>query len=195
MATLPTGQISISDINTEFGLGNNLGAYRGVTWYTDTGGSGTFTNTNLGMDQFWGKRATPPVSISLSGVNGGYFNYPILYDGFTVPYEQLHFYNDGTWASRGGVTGNWASPTTAGVGSNYWLRYTLTSTTGSGTNSGSSGWLALSSTRSLLAQKSDANVGIYNATYTIQIASDSGGSTIVATAYNVTLSAEVTSFE
>lgn len=61
--TLPSsGQISLADIDGEFGLGTNLGAYRGVTWYTDAGSTGTFTNTNLGMDQFWGKRATSPVS-------------------------------------------------------------------------------------------------------------------------------------
>lgn len=59
--TLPaSGALSMSAINTEFALGNNLGAYRGVTWYTDAGATGTFTSTNLGMDQFYSKRKTSP---------------------------------------------------------------------------------------------------------------------------------------
>lgn len=63
--TLPaSGPISLNDINTEFGLGTDLGSYRGVTWYTDSGTSGTFTNTNLGINQFYSKRATPPISIA-----------------------------------------------------------------------------------------------------------------------------------
>lgn len=59
--TLPTsGALSLNQINTEFGRGRNLGAYRGTTWYTDAGSSGTFTNTNLGFDQFYGKRVDAP---------------------------------------------------------------------------------------------------------------------------------------
>lgn len=59
--TLPSsGPLSLNDINGEFGLGTNLNAYRGVTWYTNAGSSGTFTSTNLGIDQFYSKRSTPP---------------------------------------------------------------------------------------------------------------------------------------
>ena len=72
--TLPSsGQISLLDIDGEFGIGTDLGSYRGVTWYTDAGGSGTFTNTNLGMDQFYSKRATPPTPpISIAYVYNTY---------------------------------------------------------------------------------------------------------------------------
>lgn len=63
--TLPaSGPLSLDDIDAEFGLGTNLNAYRGVTWYTDSGTSGTFTSTNLGIDQFYNKRATAPISIA-----------------------------------------------------------------------------------------------------------------------------------
>lgn len=59
--TLPSsGPLSMQAINTEFGRGTNLGSYRGTVWYTDAGASGTFTSTNLGFDQFYGKRLTAP---------------------------------------------------------------------------------------------------------------------------------------
>jgi hypothetical protein len=59
--TLPSsGALSLNQINNEFGLGRNLNAYRGVTWYTDAGASGTFTSSNLGFNQFYDKRPTAP---------------------------------------------------------------------------------------------------------------------------------------
>lgn len=61
MATLQSsGAISISQINAEFGLGNNLNAYRGVTWYEDSGLSGTFPTGSIPMSEFYRKRKTAP---------------------------------------------------------------------------------------------------------------------------------------
>lgn len=60
MTLPPSGPLTLQQINGEFGLGSNLGAYRGVTWYTDSGSSGTFSASNLGINQFYGKRATSP---------------------------------------------------------------------------------------------------------------------------------------
>lgn len=61
MATLQSsGAISINDINAEFALGNNLNAYRGVTWYTDSGSSGTFSSGAISMNEFYSKRKTAP---------------------------------------------------------------------------------------------------------------------------------------
>ena len=59
--TLPSsGALSMSAINAEFGRGNNLNAYRGTTWYTDAGGSGTFSSGAISFSEFYGKRATSP---------------------------------------------------------------------------------------------------------------------------------------
>lgn len=71
--TLPSsGPISLSDINTEFGLGNSLGSYIGQTWYTDGGGTGTF-GSPLSFSDFYGKRSTSPFSIDylVAGSGGG----------------------------------------------------------------------------------------------------------------------------
>lgn len=71
--TLPaSGALSISAINTEFGRGNNLNAYRGTTWYTDAGSSGTFSAGAISMNEFYGKRLTSPTfsfTISSNQVN------------------------------------------------------------------------------------------------------------------------------
>jgi len=62
-----SGPLSMSAINTEFGRGLNLNAYRGTSWFTAAGGSGTFTSTNLGFDQFYGKQlASPTFSFAIS---------------------------------------------------------------------------------------------------------------------------------
>jgi hypothetical protein len=59
--TLPSsGPLSLNQINNEFGRGRNLNAYRGTQWFTDGGSSGTFTSSNLGFDQFYGKRPDAP---------------------------------------------------------------------------------------------------------------------------------------
>jgi hypothetical protein len=67
MALPASGPLSIQQINAEFGRGNNLNSYRGTTWYTDAGGSGTFSTGALSMSDFYGKRATSPsFSFSIS---------------------------------------------------------------------------------------------------------------------------------
>lgn len=61
--TLPaSGPISMSQINTEFALGNNLGAHRGVRWYLANAGTGTFPSTNISFNDFYSKRKTSPVT-------------------------------------------------------------------------------------------------------------------------------------
>ena len=42
----------MDEINAEFGLGNNLGAYRGASYKKGTLAS-KFTNTNLSFNQFY----------------------------------------------------------------------------------------------------------------------------------------------
>lgn len=72
MTLQSSGTITIAQINSEFGRGNNLNAYRGTGWYTDAGGSGTFSTGAISLSDFYGKRLTSPTfsfSISSSQTN------------------------------------------------------------------------------------------------------------------------------
>lgn len=60
MTLQASGAISISQINSEFGRGNDLNSYRGTTWYTDAGSSGTFSSGAISMSEFYSKRPTAP---------------------------------------------------------------------------------------------------------------------------------------
>lgn len=129
------------------------------------------------------------------GSNYG-FDDTINYDGFTIPSANLTYNSDGTWGAVGvysgsSASGNWGTPTTAGIGSNYWVRYTRTSTSGTGSSTATTGWLQLNTGRQISATKSNPNVGVYTATWTIDLATDSSGTNIVKTFTNVSLTAEV----
>jgi hypothetical protein len=59
--TIPTsGEISMLMIDLEFGRGFDLNSYRGTTWWTDAGGSGTFSSGAISMSEFYGKRVDYP---------------------------------------------------------------------------------------------------------------------------------------
>lgn len=71
-----------------------------------------------------------------------------------------------------------------GIGNNYWIRFTRTAYTGSSFNSTSTtGWLSLSTSRSILVQAATSFPGSQSttATYKIEIAGDSSGFYIVST--------------
>jgi hypothetical protein len=86
--------------------------------------------------------------------------------------------NGGSWATAD----NWYSPTTSGVGSSpgYWMRASKTSEFGSGTFSGTlDQWLKLDTDREYTAARGPAE-GVYGVSLLYRIASDAGGSNIVA---------------
>jgi hypothetical protein len=87
-----SGQLSMSEINAEFGRGNDLAAYRNVQWWLDDNNTGNFSSSNLGMNQFYGKRAVPVVTSS---------SYYTSYSGsFQLPY--FNYVTVEIWGAGGG---------------------------------------------------------------------------------------------
>ena len=143
----------------------------------------------LGAD-FYGKSN---VTVSLASIiSGEPFEATANAPGESVAVG-LNFNSDGTWQATfeafGTLDGNWATPTTAGIGSNYYIRFTRTFFSGAfggNTATPSTGWLQLNSGEGIQVYNGSGNASV-SAEYTIEIATDSGGSNIIATASLITL--------
>ena len=142
-------------------------------------------------NDYWGKSS---VAISLASIESGT---PFAAEQF-APGEpciaELTFNSNGTWdfyaESLAPRSGNWATPTTAGVGTGYWIQWTRTAFFGGPGNSatGTSGWQQLSTAPNISAYNS-GTVPTVSAQYNIYIATDSSGSNIVAGAGAVQVTA------
>jgi len=67
-----SGQISLNQINTEFGRGTNLNAYRGTQYYTSSGGPFTFPAGAIAFSDFYGTQlAAPTYTVEYLVVAGG----------------------------------------------------------------------------------------------------------------------------
>ena len=101
----------------------------------------------------------------------------------------LTMYTNGTWGIDGFVLGpldnnNWYSPLSAGIGTSYWVKFTLNSTSGSSTNTTwttTTGWLQLNANRSCYVLCTSPSMRYRTANYTVQISSNSLGTVIVST--------------
>ena len=189
--TLPASgnSISLNQVNTELGrtatanINMNDSAVRTLF---GVGGSGTI----ISMSSGFGKSA---ITISLASLSSVYGDaYPA-----STAYAELIFNSNGTvqqGTSNAGIGSNssWATPTTTGIGSSYWVRFTETASSGAGqtvTGSARGVWHQISSTLYFGVSRT-ANGGGYR-TYTVEISSNSGGSAIVATKTGVELYAEI----
>lgn len=106
--TLPTsGTLSLDAINTEFNLGRNLAAYRGIKWYKDDNSRGYFDNSATGnfppidFAEFYGTRKTITVT-------------PQTINPASTGYRTIDFYNTMTFYLTTGTTG-----ANSGLGSNW----------------------------------------------------------------------------
>jgi hypothetical protein len=80
MTIKTSGSLGMAEINSEFGRGYNLNAYRNTIWYTDSGSSGYFSNSNISFAEFYGKRLTQPYRYGTpSGQINTYSNYSYGY--------------------------------------------------------------------------------------------------------------------
>lgn len=97
---------------------------------------------------------------------------------------------DGTMAGVSSDSFNWFQPTTAGVGAGYWIRLTVNSGTSPTGGSPTATWLQMNSARSWSLTRT--TIGTSSGNYTLEIASDSGGVTVVSSA-TITMTATVES--
>jgi hypothetical protein len=186
--------ISMSQINSVFdGRGNNLNAYRGTTWFTAAGGSGTFSSGTISFSDFYLKGPNSPgfATVSLATLPSQSFAY---YTGDFLIDVTLILYANGTWVVNDDTgemfSGNWGSPTTAGAGSSYWVKFTRTSYTpigGPEYSTATTAWLNLGVAQSINVYTYFDNINSSSGTYTIEIATDSGGANIIATRTGVQL--------
>ena len=150
-------------------------------------GVSSTSGSTWSMNSLYGKSA---ITISLSSLSGVYGT-----AASGTAYAEITFYTDGSVgyaASDGsGSQPNWASPTTSGIGSSYWIKFTQTASYSVTTETGSSRgvWIQMSSNRTFGVSRTLTGAG--GRTYTVQIATDSGGSNIVATKTGFTLDAEI----
>lgn len=187
---LPTGTITMGDVNNELGQASSTNIDLNSTAVRRLSGV-TTANSTHSLDNLRGKGA------DLSSLGGYYSNF--TNNAALTVVVTLNFFSDGTW-QRGGTgsagtpaSGNWfALGSTANIGNYYWIRFTSTEifVAGNGSYTASTGWLALSTTKqvSVVAGTGTAERHI---SYTIEIAADSGGSYIRTTKTNVELNAAV----
>lgn len=192
--TLPASgnSISLNQVNTE--LGRSATATIGLGDSAVRALFGVASSGAISMSDGFGKSA---ITISLAGLAGVYGT---AYPGDTA-YAEYIIVSDGSIDSSTSNFGigdytSWASPPTTGIGSSYWVRFTQTSSYGTGgfggaTQYGSAKgvWHQISSNPLFGVQRTGNGMGGF--IYTVQIASDSGGSNILATATNIELSAEI----
>jgi hypothetical protein len=192
--TLPASgnSISLGQVNTELGrsatatIDMNDSAVRSLF---GVGGSGT----TISMSSGFGKSA---VTISLASITSNEpFEGSALAPGEACAVN-LDFNSDGTWdavlEALGGIDGNWATPTTANIGSSYWIRFTRTFFSGGFGNSasGSTGWVQIGAGQGVQVYNSGTNSSV-SATYTIEISTNSSGTNIVASASGIDLVANL----
>jgi hypothetical protein len=154
--------------------------------------TGRSTGSVILPNDFWGK-SSGFATVSLASLPSNTFAF--YTSSFTIE-AVLIFQPDGVWETQENgspiTSGNWGSPTTSGAGSNYWVRFTRTGYTPIGDpefSTATTGWLNLGSNQVIQVYTYFDNIDASSGTYTIQIATDSGGANIVATATGIQLTA------
>ena len=190
MAIPSTGSVSMSQINTEFGRGLNLNAYRGTTYYTSSGGPFTFPSGSISMNDFRGTQASGSVTVNINALSGA--TYIAAYQGLFPVTATISFFNDGTYQinhePQDPIDANWATPTTAGIGSSYWISWTRVGVIGTnGSSTPSSGRVQLNIPQYISVNKNPSGTTTYTAEYDIEIWNAASGGTRVGYAPGFTL--------
>jgi hypothetical protein len=192
MTMVSTGEISIGGNATSGGLNRSinieLGRAASATSSLNESALRTLAGVPSGaisLSNFYGKSNR---TFSLAGMTGMYGSNVQFAAGNTYCYYT--FYTDGDllgFASPSGsaaVNTDWTLPISAGIGSSYWVRWTIVSSSISAPFSqvGTSGtWQQLSTARTFGLQSGNNNTtGVSQIQSYFQIASDSSGTNIVA---------------
>jgi len=209
MALQNSGSISLLDIATEFGgtTPHSLSEYYkgGGLVPNIPANANVPTSSTIALSQFYGASAVVSGNVvNPLGFNGNTYSTTDI----TTAITSLTLYTNGTWLVQSSFNGNmasgnwWSTAPVTNIGNSYWVRFTLTSTSGSGdfginttfwtlkpATSGSTTWLQLSANQTINVSATAISINRNRtATYTVQIASDSGGTNIVSTS-TITLSA------
>lgn len=186
-----SGSLAMSTINSVFdGRGNNLNAYRGTTWYTSGGSSGTFSTGAISFNDFYNKGPSAAVTVNINALQNA--TYTAEYTGLFPVTASLNFFSDGTYLidnePNPQVNANWATPTTVGIGSSYWISWTRVGVIGTnGSSTPSSGRVQMNSTIVIACNKNPSGTTSYTAEYDIEIWDAASGGTRVGYAPGFTL--------
>ena len=190
LPTIPGSSISLNQVNVELGVsGTTTRTMNDAALRTlfGVGGSGT----QVSMSQGSGKSNFTVAYASYGGTGyGALANNDVFYGGACggTAYMVLNFKETGVVQIASGTLtlenyNTWGTPIGGSPGSNYWIRFTRTGTFGNQSSTASTGWLQLNTAREISVGSTTSG----EATYTIQIASDSGGSNILTTRTGITL--------
>ena len=182
----PGTPLSMSEVNAVFGRGTSMSNYAGTTYYTASGGPFTFPSSNLSFSAFYNTGPSPAgfTTVSLATIPSQSFAFYTTSTSITI---YLFINPNGTWSVQddsGEInSGNWGSPTTSGGGAAYYGRFTLTQATPLGTSNpfAPAGWNSLSVPLYCYTYVSFFDLQTQSATWTLEVATDSGGSNIIAT--------------
>jgi hypothetical protein len=196
--TMPaSGALNMGGTTTPQSVANELGLgltttismnQAAVRTLAGAGGSGT----TWSMNSLYGKSAGF-ATVSLATIPASTDAY---YQGDFAIDVTLILLSNGTWETTDdtGVidTGNWGSPTASGAGAAYWVKFTRTSFTpigGGSQSTATTAWLNLSVYQFIAATCNFGDLNGATGTYTIEIATDSAGSNVIATRTGIQIGA------
>lgn len=187
MPLAPSGYIRMGGTDTDRSVNVQLGRASNATVSFTEAAVRTLTGRSSGSvtlpNDFWGKPAGF-TTVSLATVPSNSYAF---YTTSTSINIYLYFNPDGTWIVQDDSSeinsGSWGTPTTAGGGSAYWIRFTLTNATPLGTSNpyAPAGWNSLSVSQYCTTNVSFFDTQAQSATWTIEIATDSAGANVIAT--------------
>jgi hypothetical protein len=112
--TVPTTNISMSDIKSEFGLGDTLTNYYGIRWFNTSNYRGYLqTSGPISFSDFAGKRNSSPVVAGST----------TLYNNQTWTIPLFNNFNVTVVSGQGGQAGQSGNLTSGGVGGNGGITY------------------------------------------------------------------------